>query len=187
MAYSPVSYNLGSRIDVIARTTECYSVTDLQLFYINYAGINSNECHVFFITNCEDFLLTFPRLPLYYRGTHPPYIERLTMNKQKLEEMATSAFENLTKARDTLFATAETTIEAKQKLETAKYQAQIGGVFDGKNAEIREAQARDHLQANYAELEQAEKNERRARYEFDRAQIDVDTVKTLLRIAELAE
>ena len=33
----------------------------------------------------------------------------------------------------------------------------------------------------------AEKTERRCRFEYDRAQVQVDTVKTLLRIAELTE
>jgi len=60
-------------------------------------------------------------------------------------------------------------------------------VFDGKNAEIREAQAREHLQAQYLKVAHAENLERKARYDFDKAGIEVDTVKTLLRIAELHE
>lgn len=99
--------------------------------------------------------------------------------------MATSAFLNLTSARAELFSSAESTITARAELETAKYQAYIGGVFDGKNAEIREAQAKQHLEANYAKLEQAEKQERASKHLFDRASIEVDTLKTLLRIAEL--
>ena len=41
----------------------------------------------------------------------------------------------------------ENAITAKAELENAKYQALIGGVIDGKNAEIREAQLKQHLQA----------------------------------------
>lgn len=107
------------------------------------------------------------------------------MDKSTLENMATSAFLNLTSARDKLFTSAEAVIEAKAELETARTQAYLGGVFDGKNAEIRDAQARQHLESNFAKLEQAEKQERNSRKLFDCASIDVDTVKTLLRIAEL--
>lgn len=107
------------------------------------------------------------------------------MDKSTLENMATSAFLNLTSARAELFSSAEAVIEAKAELETARTQAYLGGVFDGKNAEIRDAQARQHLEANFAKLEEAEKRERSSKHLFDRASIEVDTVKTLLRIAEL--
>lgn len=109
------------------------------------------------------------------------------MNKQILEKMATSAFDNLQKTRLNLFTAVEHTLTVKQDLEDAKTQAQIGGVFDGKNEEIRKAQAREHLQAEYQEVAMAEKVERRAMREFEQSQIEVDTVKTLLRIAELVE
>ena len=107
------------------------------------------------------------------------------MDKTTLTNMASQAFANMTEARQQLFAQTESAITAKADLETAKYQALIGGVIDGKNAEIREAQLKQHLQAEYAKLELAEKQERGARYGFDKASIEVDTVKTLLRIAEL--
>jgi hypothetical protein len=107
------------------------------------------------------------------------------MDKNKLEVMASHAFTNLTEARTALFTAAEGAITAKADLDTAKYGALIGGVIDGKNAEIREAQLKSHLEAYYAKLELAEKAERGARYGFDKASIEVDTVKTLLRIAEL--
>lgn len=100
--------------------------------------------------------------------------------------MANSAFTNLTIARDNLFTAAEKTIEASAKLEDEKSSATIAGKFDGKNAETREAQARDFLAQYYIALSTCQKLERAARYEFDKAQIEVDTVKTLLRIAELA-
>ena len=109
------------------------------------------------------------------------------MNKSKLEEMAVTAFENSQAARNELFLTAEQTIACGQVLEDDKNSATVAGKFDGKNAEIREAQAREFLSAQYSNHAEAQRNERQARYKFDRAQIDVDTVKTLLRIAELAE
>lgn len=107
------------------------------------------------------------------------------MDKQTLEKMATSAFDNLTTARATLFTATEVAIMEKYLLEEQRAAATTGGVFDGKNAEIREAQAREHLQAQYLKLAHAENAERKARYNFDKSSIEVDTVKTLLRIAEL--
>lgn len=107
------------------------------------------------------------------------------MDKTTLEKMANTAFENVTKARTALFTAAEVAIMEKYLLEEQKAQAQVGGVFDGKNAEIREAQAREHLQPQFLKLSLAENAERKARRDFDLASIEVDTVKTLLRIAEL--
>ena len=107
------------------------------------------------------------------------------MEKDTLQKMAESAFQNLTQARAALFTAAEVSIMEKYLLEEQRANATTGGVFDGKNAEIREAQAREHLQPQYLKLAAAENAERKARFEFDRASIEVDTVKTLLRIAEL--
>ena len=107
------------------------------------------------------------------------------MNNETLEKMAVTAFENLVTARTALFGATEGAIEAKAELEAAKYQALVGGVIDGKNAEIREAQLRTHLEVNYAKLDTAERTERAGRHQYDQASIEVDTVKTLLRIAEL--
>ena len=108
------------------------------------------------------------------------------MDKTTLTNMATFAFASMTEARQQLFAQTENAITAKAELDTAKYGALMAGVIDGKNAEIREAQLKDHLEAEYAKLELAEKAERGARYGFDKASIEVDTLKTLLRIAELS-
>ena len=107
------------------------------------------------------------------------------MEKQTLEKMAVTAFANLTDARAKLFTATEVSIMEKYLLEEQRAAATTGGVFDGKNAEIREAQAREHLQAQYLKLAHAENAERKARYDYDLASVEVDTVKTLLRIAEL--
>ena len=107
------------------------------------------------------------------------------MEKQTLEKMAVTAFGNLTDDGAKLFTATEVSIMEKYLLEEQRAAATTGGVFDGKNAEIREAQAREHLQAQYLKLAHAENAERKARHDFDLASVEVDTVKTLLRIAEL--
>jgi hypothetical protein len=99
--------------------------------------------------------------------------------------MVTTAEENLQKARENLWAAEEAAIEAKTILEEHKFSLMLSGKLDGKNAEIRQAQSNDMLVAELEMLETDEKKERRARYEYDRASIDLDTAKTLLRIAEL--
>ena len=109
------------------------------------------------------------------------------MDKKTLEVMATKAFDNIKGARIELFDAVEKSIEAKTNLEADKAAALSSGKFDGKNAEIREAQAREFLKNRYNDLETMEARERSARYNFDLASLDVDTVKTLLRIAELTE
>ena len=107
------------------------------------------------------------------------------MDKDTLEKMATNAFDNAQAARDSLFDAVEQTIEIKLKLEADKSAANLAGKFDGKNADLRKDQARAYLPEQYSALEAAEKSERRARWQFDNATLDVDTAKTLLRIAEL--
>lgn len=107
------------------------------------------------------------------------------MELKTLEAMAESAYKNLASARTQLFTAAENAIEARSVLESEKAQATTAGKFDGKNAETREAQAREFLKAQYQAVTESERQERRARFDFDRADIDVDTVKILLRIAEL--
>jgi outer membrane protein OmpA-like peptidoglycan-associated protein len=107
------------------------------------------------------------------------------MDKQTLEKMATSAFQNAQTARDALYTATENTIATKDALETAKAETFLSGKLDGKNAEARDAQARTLLAGQYEAVTIAERSERAARYKFDKASIEVDTLKTLLRIAEL--
>lgn len=107
------------------------------------------------------------------------------MDKITLEKMAASAFVKQAEARTALFTAAEAAITAKADLDTAKYQAFLGGVITGTNDKMRDAQIKEHCQADFLKLEQAEKQERGARHGFEMASIEVDTVKTLLRIAEL--
>ena len=107
------------------------------------------------------------------------------MDKNTLEKMATSAFQNVQAARDELFTAAEMTISSNETLENAKKEAALSGKLDGKNAEMREAQAHDLLSLQFDAVTIDARHERATRYKFDKAQIEVDTVKTLLRIAEL--
>jgi epoxyqueuosine reductase QueG len=109
------------------------------------------------------------------------------MDKATLENMALTHFKNLNVARAALFSAAEKAIFLGMELDKEKAVAVASGKFDGKNEETRKAQAREFFASQYTELAKVENSERRAKFDFEQAQTDVDTVKTLLRIAELAE
>ena len=109
------------------------------------------------------------------------------MDKNTLETKAISAFENLQSACDALFSASEKSIYTAMKLEDEKSSLLSSGKIDGKNEEIRKAQLRELAGSAFDELSIMQNNERAARYQFDKAATEVDTVKTLLRIAELTE
>jgi len=109
------------------------------------------------------------------------------MNKQILENMAANAFKNMQAALDKSFVAAGSTIDARQSLEADKSAALVSGKIDGKNEEIRKAQLRDALEGQYQAVAEMEHNERLAMYNLEKARIEIDTVKTMLRIAELSE
>ena len=107
------------------------------------------------------------------------------MDKITLEKIAVTAFEKAQTARADLFSAAEKAIYQNMKVDDEKSSALTSGKIDGKNAEIREAQLRDILSEVYISLAALQNAERAARFAYDKAQMEVDTVKTLLRIAEL--
>jgi hypothetical protein len=108
------------------------------------------------------------------------------MDKQTLEKMAVTVYGNLMKAADNAFVSAGNVIECKQTLDVDRAAALTSGKIDGKNEEVRKAQIREALDGQYQAVAECETQERLAMYNLQKAQIEVDTVKTLLRIAELA-
>jgi hypothetical protein len=108
------------------------------------------------------------------------------MDKSTLEKMALTNFANLNTARAALFAAAEKAIYLDMTLDGEKSAAILSGKIDGKNEEARKAQIKDILSERYLELAIAQNGERRARFDYEQALTEVDTVKTLLRIAELS-
>lgn len=107
------------------------------------------------------------------------------MTQAELLEKAEQAFSNQKDARAVLFSAAENVNKAVLDLETAKFVAISNGTIDGKNAEIREGQLKSFLNHQYAKVETAQQIERGARYAMDQANMEVDHVKTIIRILEL--
>ena len=101
------------------------------------------------------------------------------------ESKITSAFDMLKERKVDHFKTVEELAFVKRELESKKLIGLADGTIDGKNAELREASAREKLADLFASVEKAERFEREARLYFDLAQVEVDYLKTILRLAEL--
>ena len=95
------------------------------------------------------------------------------------------AFSDMVESKKEHYRTAEKLANAKAELEKQKLIGLADGTIDGKNAELREASAREKLADLYANAEKAEAAEREARLNLDISQIEVDRLKTILRLAEL--
>jgi len=101
------------------------------------------------------------------------------------EEKINNAFEELELAKKELFSAGERAIEKKAALEWRKVDAMQNGEIEGKNAEAREAAAKSLLAPEYEALELAEKDERKARFDYDVAHIEVERVRSILRLLEV--
>lgn len=109
------------------------------------------------------------------------------MDKNKLQEMAELAFNNIKKHKTLLFDATEDRLALEQSLLQSISSAYSEGKIDGKNETIRKAQEKELFADGFDKLAQAEFTERTAKHAYDQAAFDVEVVKTLLRIAELPE
>ena len=105
----------------------------------------------------------------------------------ELEYSFANAMHALDAFRLNLFEKTEAVIARKINLDAARNKAILENILDGKNAEIREAQAREHFRLNYDELSAFESEERRAKLDFDLAQSALDLLRYRLRLAELTK
>ena len=109
------------------------------------------------------------------------------LNKTKLLQMAELAFANQRRAKLDVFTANENLFTVKADYDTAKLAARANGLIVGKNEDERKDAQRAALQSEQAEIDQAETVCRSAEKDFARAAIDVDMVKTYLRIMELPD
>jgi hypothetical protein len=79
------------------------------------------------------------------------------MDAQTLDKMAVSAFQNMQATRDALYDAVEKRIITEEELEVMKAKLTLSGKLDGKNAEIREAQASDLLAKQFEEMASTER------------------------------
>jgi len=104
-----------------------------------------------------------------------------------MEYRIVKAFEELAAATSDYARAAFVAACSKQELEAAKAEGLASGVIEGKNAELREAKAREVLVGFYANVEAAEQTEHNCRLRLDLARIEVDSIKTLLRYLEYSK
>ena len=108
------------------------------------------------------------------------------MDTQELELQFAKASKELDACRMNLFGKSEIVISATEKLEGAKMEALASGRIDGKNETERKGQLAELTHAESEALASAQKDERRARLEFDLALSAFDLMRYRLRIAEIA-
>lgn len=89
-------------------------------------------------------------------------------------------------AREQLFNITEDVIRANETLASAEAAAMNSGKINGKNEEIRKAQIADFCHDELIQLRRVKELERRARYEFEQAQSNLDLTRYLLRVLEVS-
>lgn len=95
------------------------------------------------------------------------------------------AYDILIKARDELHHAVEQLAQRQIEFDRA-HAAQVnsGGIV-GKNEVEREARTRAILAVEYADLEAAKAEQRRAKCEYDKAQFTVDKLQAMLKLLDL--
>jgi hypothetical protein len=96
-----------------------------------------------------------------------------------------SAFDVLDRCTTALETQVNADASERAEVEAAKAGLLASGVIDGKNAEIREGQIKTQLAHRYESLAISQQELARRRTALARAQIEVDRVKTLLRLMEV--
>lgn len=97
------------------------------------------------------------------------------------------AYNALAQATRDAYRVGENLIGVTAELEAAKLAGLRDGSIDGKNAELREAAARELLAAVYDGQANAEQENREYQAALSLAKIQVERVRALLRLAEVTK
>ena len=106
---------------------------------------------------------------------------------EQLSANIDTCLEMLFQSRTRLYESIESVIDKRTDLDAAKQTAYDAGLIDGKNEDTRKVQYKSHCHAQYEALEQAERAERNAQYEFEHKRDLYETQKLHLRLLELAK
>ena len=107
--------------------------------------------------------------------------ERLEEQLRELD----GVYADLEKSSQKLFEASELFLKAKQKLETERLTGMANGSIFGKNADEREACAREVIPGLFLDYGEAQDTERIAKHDFDQAFLKVELSRARLRILEL--
>lgn len=100
-------------------------------------------------------------------------------------EMIEKAYNELIASRKVYHTAAEETINAKFRLEKKKAELLLSGEIAGKNADEREANTRQIMANDFAELHTKEAFERETRLLYEVRQLEVEKLRMELRLLEL--
>ena len=104
---------------------------------------------------------------------------------QALEDAIIVCAENIYDMRVAVFTASEFVIEATSALKRAELQAVNSGAITGSNETIRKAQLAEIISPESDILTDAQKRERKARFDYDTLQNELEVLRYRLRIAEL--
>lgn len=104
---------------------------------------------------------------------------------QALTESIGIAYAVLQEAVEASFNANELVIAARSALDAGRATLLLDGRLDGKNEAQREAQARRLLDRDFATLEADEAAARRAKHQMDMARLQVEALRTQVRLLEL--
>lgn len=96
------------------------------------------------------------------------------------------AYSQLARASETYFQAAELEIGSKTELDTETVKAIADGRIDGKNEAIRQGQAKELFAELHETHEANGQHARLAHHRLDLARLEVERIRALLRLAELA-
>jgi hypothetical protein len=106
----------------------------------------------------------------------------MTKQERNMDEQTiTNAYERLARSKQALWQAAEKVTARRIALERAQAIALVSGEIAGRNEAERQAQARERLHGEYAELEAAETEERHARLAYDLDRMEVERIDMILR------
>ena len=107
--------------------------------------------------------------------------ERLEAQLRELDDV----YSDLEKSSQKLFEASELSLKAKQKLEIERLTGMANGSIFGKNADEREACAREVIPGLFLDYGEAQDKERTAKHDFDRTYLNVELSRSRLRVYEL--
>lgn len=102
-----------------------------------------------------------------------------------MQDAFVKSYETLKLALAAAQELAETAGTARRRFLIARDQLLIGGELDGKNADVREAQLRQKLFPEWAEVEALEAAARNGKAAVEVARLDVEALRVQLRLMEL--
>jgi uncharacterized small protein (DUF1192 family) len=102
------------------------------------------------------------------------------------EQIIDEAYHKLSKARFDAYQAAERLAMRRMELQHARAERVVAGQINGKNETEREAQARTLLHEEFAAVEVAELEERRAAITMEICRLEIERIQTVIRFLSVS-